>query len=187
MSGMNGMSGVDDLGRWAKPTLAGHGVTLRPMTADDAEMLWELVNDPEGNDLTATTAEFTREQIDAWAASRAECSERLDLVIVEQATGIAAGEAVLNEYDAAAEACNFRIALRGPAWYGRGLGGEATRLIVQHGLGTIGLRRITLSVLRRNPRAIRAYAKAGFVVTGEWHEDGEEWVGMEIGAALSPS
>ncbi len=59
---------MDDLGRWAKPTLAGRLVTLRPMTADDSAMLWELANDPEGNDLTATTAEFTREQVAAWRA-----------------------------------------------------------------------------------------------------------------------
>lgn len=61
------------------------------------------------------------------------------------------------------------------------MGGEATRLIVEHGLGTVGLRRITLSVLRRNPRAIRSYEKAGFTITGEWAEDGEEWVGMAVG------
>jgi len=174
------MAGVDELGRWAKPTLHGALVTLRPMGADDADMLWELVHDPEGNDLTATTAEFTRSQVEAWCASRAECQERIDLVIVEQATGEPAGEVVLNEFDPTEESCNFRIALRGPAWYGRGLGGEATRLIVEHGLGTVGLRRITLSVLRRNPRAIRAYEKAGFVVTGEWPEDGEHWVGMAV-------
>ncbi len=175
------MAAVEELGRWAKPTLHGTLVTLRPMAATDADMLWELVNDPEGNDLTATTAEFTRAQIEAWCASRAECRERIDLVIIERATGEPVGEAVLNEYDPASEECNFRIALRGPAWYGRGLGGEATRLIVEHGLGTVGLRRITLSVLRRNPRAIRSYEKAGFTITGEWAEDGEEWVGMAVG------
>ena len=177
---------MDDLGRWAKPTLTGDRVTLRPMGADDADMVWEMVHDPEGNDLTATAAEFTREQIDQWCATRGTAPDRLDLVVIERATGVAAGEVVLNEYDPATETCNFRIALRGPAWYGRGLGGEATRLIIAHGLRTIGLREITLSVLRRNPRARRAYERAGFVVTNEWHEDGEDWVGMAIRGPLSP-
>ena len=111
---------------------------------------------------------------------RGDQDERLDLTIVENVTGEVAGEAVLNEYDAAHDAANFRIGLRGPAWYGRGLGSEATRLIVDHGLDTIGLARITLSVLARNPRAQRAYEKAGFHVTGAEHEDGEEWVLMAI-------
>jgi RimJ/RimL family protein N-acetyltransferase len=179
---------ANELGRWAKPVLGGERVTLRPMTAADADMLWELVNDPTGNDLTATTADFTRERIDDWAATRAACCERLDLVIVDNATGEAAGEVVLNEYDPADDSCNFRIALRGPAWFGRGLGGEATQLIIAHGLGPVGLRRITLSVLRRNPRAIRAYERAGFNATGERHEDGEDWVAMAVERApFTPS
>ncbi len=166
--------------RWSKPTLIGELVTLRPMAVDDADAVWEMVNDPEGNDLTATSATFTDEQIREWCAGRSGADERLDLAIVENATGEFAGEAVLNEYAAAAETANFRIALRGPAWYGRGLGTEATRLIVEHGLHTVGLRSITLSVLARNPRAVRAYEKAGFHRTGETVEDGEAWVHMAI-------
>ena len=37
--------------RWLKPTLAGELVTLRPVTIDDAEAMWEMINDPEGNEL----------------------------------------------------------------------------------------------------------------------------------------
>lgn len=167
--------------RWAKPVLEGDRVVLRPMVAADADAMWQMVNDPEGNDLTATPpGSFTRARIDEWCASRADVDERLDLAIVERATGEFAGEAVLNEFDAAAQAANFRIALRGPAWFGRGLGGEATALIVAHGLDTIGLQRITLTVLARNPRARRAYERAGFVVTDEYEDDGECWVAMAV-------
>jgi RimJ/RimL family protein N-acetyltransferase len=171
------------MSRWCKPRLVGDLVTLRPVTVDDTDALWEMLHDPEGNDLTATSASFTYDQIRDWCASRATADERLDLAIVENATGDYAGEAVLNEYDAAAETANFRISLRGPQWYGRGLGTEATRLIVDHGLHTIGLRTITLSVLARNPRAQRAYAKAGFTRTGDRVEDGEAWIQMAIGDA----
>ena len=142
--------------------------------------MWEMVNDPEGNDLTGTSAEFTYDQIEQWCVSRNEQDERVDLAIIENSTGEYAGEAVLNEYRVDQNSANFRIALRGPAWYGRGLGTEATALIVEHGLSTIGLDRITLDVLARNPRAVRAYEKAGFVRTGTMVEDGEEWVLMEI-------
>ena len=33
--------------------------------------MWEMVNEPEGVDPTATTATFTYEQIEAWCAGRA--------------------------------------------------------------------------------------------------------------------
>ncbi len=177
-------------GRWAKPTLVGELVTLRPLVASDADAMWEAAHDPEGRDLTAATATFERSYIDAWCASRQDQDERLDLAIVEHATGEFAGEAVLNEFDPETNSANFRIGLRGPAWYGRKLGGEATRMIVRHGLtpvaeGGVGLSSITLTVLARNPRAIAAYVRAGFVEEQRFFEDGEHWVPMRNSAAGS--
>jgi RimJ/RimL family protein N-acetyltransferase len=174
-----------DLGRWAKPTLAGDLVMLRPIVAGDADAMWEALQDAEARDLTATSAVFERPFVDDWCATRADQDERLDLAVVENATGEMAGEAVLNDYDATSDTANFRIGLRGPGWYGRGLGGEATRLMVAHALaprqqGGVGLSLVTLSVLARNQRARRAYARAGFVTAGEYDEDGEHWVTMEI-------
>lgn len=167
-------------GRWRKPTLVGELVTLRPIETSDADAMWEAVNDPEGRELTSTTAVFTREQLDEWCASRARQDGRLDLAIVENATGEYAGEAVLNEFDPDQGSANFRVGLRGPAWFGRGLGGEATRLLVEHGLGEVGLERIVLHVLARNPRAMAAYRRAGFRETGRYREEGEDWVEMSV-------
>ncbi len=172
--------------RWAKPTLVGELVTLRPFIPEDVDGAWEMVNDPIGNELTATTAAFTRAKIDDWYATRNAQDGRLDLAIEENLTGEFAGEVVLNEYDAEQESANFRIVLRGPQWFGRRLGGEATRLIIGHGLETIGLREITLGVLARNPRARRAYERVGFTTTSEYREDGEDWISMSI-SALPPA
>lgn len=173
---------VDPLGRWNKPTIVGRLVTLRPLDAGDVDALWEAVQDPESLDLTATTTSFTYEQIAEWCATRAAAPNRIDLAIVEQATGLWAGEVVLNEFDPSTDSANFRIALRGPAWFGRGLGGEATQLIVQHGLQHVGLRRITLEVLARNARAIRAYERAGFAATETYDDANEQWIRMEVNA-----
>lgn len=167
-------------GRWRKPTVVGEVVTLRPFSPDDVGPAWEMVNDAEGNDLTATDESFEYQQIEAWYTTRNSQDGRLDLAIVENATGEWAGEVVLNEYEAATESASFRISLRGPAWFGRGLGTEATSLIIGHGFDSIGLSTITLEVLARNPRAQRAYEKAGFRRTGESFEDGEDWVHMAI-------
>lgn len=174
------MGSETDLGEWAKPVLAGTRVTLRPYRPADLDATWEMVNEPEGAELTGTTATFTREQIAAWVASRPTAPERLDLVIEESATGEYAGEVVLNEHDAAARSANLRIVLRGPAWFGRGLGSEAVALMVAHAFTAIGLDRVTLDVRGDNPRAIRAYEKSGFAVTGREVEDGIEWVDMAL-------
>lgn len=171
---------MSELGVWAKPVIAGSLVTLRPYSADDAGAVWEMVHDPEGNDLTGTTATFTREQIREWVATRPTAADRLDLAIVENATGLYAGEVVLNEFDADRRSANFRIALRGPDWYGRGLGGEATALTVRHAFETIGLDGVVLDVRADNARAIRAYERAGFVETGRTDDERHTWVAMEL-------
>lgn len=166
--------------RWSKPTIRGESIMLRPMTGDDTDAVWEMVNDPFGNDLTATTSSFTYEQIQEWCVTRQHQDLRIDLAIVDALTGEVVGEVVLNEYDPTDESANFRIALRNPSCFGHGLGTEATQLIVEHGLGEIGLRRIHLGVLARNPRAIRVYEKSGFRRIGEMEQDGERWIEMEI-------
>lgn len=166
------------------PTLVGEFVTLRPYADADFDPLWEMLHDAEGADLTATSETFSEEKVRGWVRAIQGQGERLDLAIVESGTGEYAGEAVVNEFAADALSANFRISLRGPAWFGRGLGGEAADLLCAHALGTLGLTRLTLDVLARNPRAIRAYEKAGFVETGRFDEGGEAWVAME---RLSPS
>ncbi|MEL6982689.1 MAG: GNAT family N-acetyltransferase [Actinomycetota bacterium] len=174
-------------GDWTNPTLEGQLVLLRPFADADLAPIWEMVNDPVGNDLTATTEDFTFEQIREWYLGRNQQTDRLDLAVVERSTGQFAGEVVLNEHDPAARSCSFRISLRGPDWFGRGLGTEATALIVRHGFDHLGLDRITLEVLTRNPRAKRTYEKVGFVTVGGSVEDGEAWTHMAITAPPGPS
>ena len=94
--------------------LTGERVTLSQLDDRDAAVAWEMVNDVEGNDLTATTEAFTREHIDDWCGSRPEQDERLDLAIIDNKTGQFVGEAVLNDFDTATDSCGFRIALRWP-------------------------------------------------------------------------
>jgi len=52
------------------------------------------------------------------------------------------------------------------SYWNQGYGSEAVRLLVQHGFKTLNLNRIFLHVFETNPRAIRAYEKAGFVLEG---------------------
>lgn len=163
---------------WSNPTLVGELVILRPFVDDDVEPAWEMVNDPVGNDLTATTERFTFDQIEEWYRSRNDQADRIDLAIVERASGEFAGEVVLSDHDPDARTCSFRISLRGPAWFGRGLGTEAAALVVDHGFDRLGLDRITLDVLARNDRARRSYEKVGFVTVGESVDDDGSWVHM---------
>ncbi|MFE7585979.1 GNAT family N-acetyltransferase [Streptomyces gardneri] len=148
-----------------KPTLTGDLVVLRPVTADDVPALLPLFEDPETARLTGGHTRFDEPALRRWYGSRAAQDDRLDLAVVERATGRVVGEVVLNEWDEQNESCSFRTVFV-PDAVGRGLGTEATRLIVGHGFETLGLYRIHLEVYAFNPRARRAYEKAGFTAEG---------------------
>ncbi len=123
-----------------------------------------------------------------WYATRNDTDDRLDLAIVDRASGACVGEAVLNQWDPGSQSCNFRI-LIGPAGQNRGLGTEATRLIVGYGFERLGLHRISLEVYAFNPRARRAYEKAGFRAEGVLRESlryGDQWIDATVMSILAP-
>ena len=157
-----------------KPTLTGTLVDLRPFRESDFPQLGRMLADPEALRLTGAfhsrdACEGRADVLDDvgldWYRTRNRAPDRLDLAIVDRSGGECVGEAVLNDVSFENESCNFRI-LIGPSGRDRGLGSEATRLIVAYGFDVLGLHRIELSVYAFNPRAIRTYEKAGFTAEG---------------------
>ncbi|MEV7277011.1 GNAT family protein [Streptomyces sp. NPDC093111] len=171
-----------------KPTLAGELVTLRPVTEDDVPALLPMFGDPEIARLTGLHTRFDEPALRKWYGSRGGQDGRLDLAVVERATGRVVGEVVLNEWDEGNESCGFRICFT-PEGIGRGLGTEATRLMLGHAFDGLGLYRVWLEVYAFNPRARRAYEKAGFraegVLRGALRWEGER-VDAPVMAVLAP-
>lgn len=148
-----------------KPTLIGRLATLRPFRAEDLAAMAAALADPEvlrltGSVHSSAAALDRRPHIDdrlrSWYGSRNDQADRLDLAVVDNASGRCVGEVVLNEWSAPNDSCHFRI-LVGPDGRGRGLGYAFTAL---------GLHRVGLEVYAFNPVARRVYEKAGFKVEG---------------------
>lgn len=169
-----------------KPTIEGRLVILRPVQVADAAGLAAL--DKETLRLTGTHRNHTLEELKEWYRSRAEHEDRLDLSIIEKATGEWAGEVVLNDLNRDNRSCGFRILLVGPRYFGRGLGTEATTLVLAHAFETVGLHRIELDVYAFNLWARHLYEKVGFVHEGTkrqallWSGD---WVDAHLMAMLA--
>jgi RimJ/RimL family protein N-acetyltransferase len=181
-----------------KPTLAGQLVILRRFREADLPAMREVMLDPEGRILTGSVHDAAQahaplgpeeeELARDWLLSRNDQGDRLDLAVTDRATGGCVGEAVLNQWDPGNESCNFRIFL-GPRGRGRGLGTEATRLIVGYGFEHLALHRISLEVYAFNPRARRAYEKAGFRTEGVLRESlryNGAWVDATVMSILAP-
>lgn len=149
-----------------KPILHGSTITLRPITKDDASAMFATLADEESMRLTGTQQTFTFEQVEQHCARLLAADDRADYAITLKDAPAYIGEAVLNEIDWVNRTASYRIALGGPATFGKGYGTEATRLIIDYGFCQLNLHRIELEVYAFNPRAQRVYAKVGFVREG---------------------
>lgn len=64
-------------------------------------------------------------------------------------------------------------------FWGKGYGTEAMRLLLNYAFNELNLHRMSLDVFEYNPRAIRSYEKAGFVMEGRERQslrrEGQRW------------
>ena len=187
--------GATDIDLSAKPTLQGRSVRLRPVEPGDVEVFVRILAEPEVRWLTGSSPGVDPDEDDAedpevlrrWYLSRNGTSDRLDLVVVDLATGRAVGEVVLNELDRDNRSMNLRILL-GADGRDRGLGAEAVQMATAYALDDVGLHRVELEVYAFNPRARRAYEKAGFQLEGTRRDalrtrDG--WVDVHVMSVLA--
>jgi RimJ/RimL family protein N-acetyltransferase len=69
--------------------------------------------------------------------------------------------------------------------WGRGYGTEAMQLLLRFAFTEVNLRRVTLTVFEYNPRAVRAYEKAGFRHEGRLRQrlcrEGRRWDELYMG------
>jgi RimJ/RimL family protein N-acetyltransferase len=170
-----------------KPTLTGELVELRPLTVADVPAVLATLADTEAARLTGTHRQFTTDQVTTAITGWAGRGDRIDMAVTELATGGHAGEVVLSELDTDDQSCGFRIALTHD-YTGRGLGTEATALMLGYAFDTVGVHRVELEVYAFNPRARHVYEKAGFVYEGtkrhalRWHD---QWVDAQTLAMLA--
>ena len=138
------------------------GYTLRSIRAEDAEAYCAALRmDPEVDRLTGSRSSFTRSEVLAYFHRCLEADDRADFLILDP-EGRILGESVVNEIDWEVRCGNFRIALFGSDSCGKGIGSWAVGLTRDFAFEALGLHRLELDVFSFNPRAIRAYEKAGF-------------------------
>lgn len=169
-----------------KPTITGERVLLRPV--DPADVAGLAAIDDEALWLTGTQRKAGRKKLLRWYATRADHADRLDLSIIDRASGRWAGEVVLNNLDTVNRSCGFRIMLGSAEFRDRGLGTEASRLALAHAFEVVGVHRVELQVYAFNARAKHVYDKLGFRYEGtrrqvlRWHG---QWIDSHVMAILA--
>lgn len=131
-----------------------------PSDADDYFRQNYCPLDPETARLTGSRPAFTEEEVTSFFRQPAAADRCFFLIISPD--GKIAGETVISEIDHDLRSACFRIALFHPSGRGKGIGTWAAEVTRDYAFGQLKLHRLELDVYSFNPRAERAYRKAGF-------------------------
>jgi RimJ/RimL family protein N-acetyltransferase len=148
----------------------GDRIRFRGVEKDDLPSFVTWINDPEVKQGIGIYLPYSMaEEQDWFDKMRSRPSEEHTLAIEvkelnpqDEETWKMIGNCGFFYYDRRNACTEFGIMIGEKSYWDRGFGTEAVRLLVRHGFETLNLNRIYLRVLETNPRAIRAYEKAGF-------------------------
>jgi len=191
---------LSDRDLWHPPQLVGRLVALRRPHQDDMAAVVRWYRDPEVARLTRyQTRPMSQAEIERFFQVRMLAHDALAYSIVELPAWRLIGFTTFSALDGDNGSVMFHITIGERDAWGRGLGTEATQLMLGHAFERLGLHRVGLTVFSYNVRAIRAYEKAGFSIEGRLRDaicrDGryfdevqmgilaEEWLESRYGTA----
>jgi RimJ/RimL family protein N-acetyltransferase len=143
-------------------------VTLRPFERRHLAATLAWANDPELGRLLDRAKTIPADEHERWFESLAGRADTRYFAI--ETGGRHVGNVWLADIDERHSKAEVRIVM-GLDAVGRGCGSQALQLIAEHALGALGLRRLYAYVLAFNPRAKRAFEKAGFELEGTLRQD----------------
>jgi RimJ/RimL family protein N-acetyltransferase len=172
---------------WFPDALTGDLVVLRRHAPENLEAFRRWYGDPDVARLTRyQDGPMRPDEIDRFFTARVIGLDSLTLAVHLRATNRLIGSCAFSQLDGDNGTGLYHITIGEKDCWGQGYGTEATRLMLDHAFGALGLHRVGLTVFAFNERAIRSYRKVGFKVEGHAREaiwrDGRYWdeVAMSI-------
>ncbi len=107
-------------------------------------------------------APFNMDDETEWYENRRKREGNFLFAILTLAENKLIGNCGLHDVDFKNRSATFGIFIGEKDYWGKGYGTDATRTLQSFGFRELGLNRVELEVYDFNPRAIRAYEKAGF-------------------------
>jgi len=153
----------------------GERIRFRHIEREDLPRFVEWINDPEVRAGLALYLPLSMVEEEDWfeGVLKRPAEERPFGIEVRQPASegqtenwILIGNCAFFNIDWRNHSSEFGILIGDKSYWNQGYGTEALRLLLRIGFETLNLHRIFLRVYETNPRAIRAYEKAGFVQEG---------------------
>lgn len=147
----------------------GDRIRLRKLERADLPQFVAWLNDPEVRAGIGMFLPLSQAEEDRWFEKMLDRASEEQVLAVEIREGEgwrAIGSTSFFDFHWISRKAEFGILLGDKSIWNQGYGTEVTRLMLQHGFETLNLHRIELRVYSTNPRARRAYEKAGYVLEG---------------------
>ena len=147
----------------------GNRIRLRKLERTDLPKFVEWLNDPEVRAGIGSFLPLSQDEEDRWyekMLGRAPEEHILVIEVREEDRWQMIGSTSFFDIHWRNRKAEFGILIGDKAYWNQGYGTETARLMLKHGFETLNLNRIYLKVFTTNPRAKRAYEKAGYVLEG---------------------
>lgn len=148
--------------------IVGKKVILRAVKKEDVSKLLEIHNDLEiKKQAMFHPFPITYEQDINWIENinHGTNNKSVYFAIEEKETNLFAGYTSLRNINWVNQNCYFGIVIL-PEMQGKGLGKEATKLIIDYGIKNLNMSKVQLEVITDNQNAIKLYKELGFVEEG---------------------
>ena len=151
----------------------GERIRLRGVEREDLPLFVAWLNDPEVVDGLGMYLPLSSGDENRWfekAAERAPAEKPLVIDIRDGDAWRMVGSSGFMGVEWTNRLAEVGIFIGDRSVWNQGYGTEAMRLLFKHGFETLNLNRIWLRVHADNPRAIRAYEKAGMAHEGRYRQ-----------------
>ena len=149
--------------------LRGAQVVLRPLASGDLRRCVTWFNNPQVTQFLGRNTPVTLAEEERWFHDYLRRGDEQIFAIEVQGKHV--GNLGLHKVDRVHRKADLGIVIGEPAYWSLGYGTDAVRAALGYGFGALGLNKISLDVLEDNARALRSYAKCGFVREGIHRED----------------
>jgi RimJ/RimL family protein N-acetyltransferase len=144
------------------PFITGEKVDLCPVSSEHMDILIKGYNDPDVRDAMFMYFPLTEQDTQNKIEAMVKEEKAINFIIIDKETQQPVGHTALVRPDWVSRMMTFYIVLLDKSVWGKGLGTEATRLVVDYGFNMLNLNRIQLHVNAENEPAKAVYKKIGF-------------------------
>lgn len=147
-------------------------IRLRKADMKDIDALYEIKNDIKSASLLGGFSNgYSRKDIENWINYHNNKQDEVIFLIETLKNEKVIGHVGLYNIDFRVRKAEFAILIAGDENQGKGYGTLCTEFMIQYAFSELNTRKITLSLLSDNVRALNLYKKLGFVQEGLLKEE----------------